>query len=503
MGVRGLASLRRLALLSLALVAARPARGEEDGGAPDLSVDPARAASIFQYAAPQSAHPLRATLEIGAGFAYQFVVYLGRPSHSAVESEQLYYPRDKLLHGAWAFDANQARTNYGGHPLAGAFYYLVARGNRLGVLASSFAAVASSTLWEITEYHEQGSINDMVVTPVGGISIGEPLAQLSAFLEQRDAGGADRAFAWVFQPFKKAHDLWDGAAVARRPEALAWHGLSIGARAGSVLRAGAWSPEGGLALSSSLVRGLGYGAAGSGSATFADANATSIAGYVLAAHDGLTSARLESDVGLAGVYARDIGEGGAGHDVMVSVGMGYEVTMRNHDPAVAPDWWSLVRVPGVEVAWRSLGGAVPLLASVRGALTFGGIHSLVLAASPRVVPPADLPTAARAYGYYHAIGLAAAGRIEASPGPLRLGVRGRYDDLHGFDAGARDPEPVPGARPAALGDRRGEARGYARLSLGDVEVGVEVVREWAWGRVADAERSARTTDVLLTVEVVR
>ena len=475
----------------------------EVGAAADLAVDPGPAASIFQYTTPQTAHSLRAGLEIGAGLGYQFLVYQGHPSRTAVASEQLYYPRDKLLHGAWSFDANQARTNYGGHPLAGAFFYLVARGNRAGVLGSSLAAVASSTLWEISEYHEKGSINDMVVTPVGGISLGEPLAQLSAFLEQRDAGGGDRVLAWVFQPFKKAHDLWDGATVARRPEALAWHGLGLGALAGAVLRSGEWSPEGGLSLSSALVRGLHFGEAGEGVAAFAHANATSIAGELLAARDGLTSARFESDVALAGLYTRDIDEAGAGHDLLASVGLGYEVAMRSHDPAVAPDWWSLVQVPGVAVSWRSLGGAVPFAATARGAVTFGGVHSLPLAASPAIVPPADLPTVTRAYGYYHALGFMAAARIEAGAGPLGLGAEGRYDDLHGFDAGVHDPEPLPGAQPATLRDRRGEARGFARWRLGGMEIGGEVVRAWAWGRVADAERFAASTDVLVTVGLAR
>jgi hypothetical protein len=471
--------------------------------APDLRLDPVRAASIFQYQHPEGIHRSRAALEIGAGLAYQFAVYVNAPSSSAVSNPRLFSPRDKLFHGAWAFDGNTERTNFGGHPLAGAFFYLTARGNRLGSLEASLAAVAGSTLWEVTEYHEVASINDQVTTPLAGIAIGEPLVQLSAFFEQRDAGTGDRVLAWLLQPFKKGHDLLDRATVARSPAALAWHDFRLRAEAGAARRGGGAIPETGLSFSAELVRGAGYGSAGEGAVTLRDGNAVQVAASVAASPDGLARARIESHAQLLGLYARSLEgeEEPTGQDLLLGLGTGFEAGAWRHDGGGRADWLSIVHVPGVSGTWRSLGGVLPLRLDVRGAVTFGGVRSLVLASQPGAAPPQDLPLVARAYGYYYAWGWTASGRLEASPGALRLGGALRLDDLRGFTA--RDAEPLPGADPASLGDRRGEVRAWAQWSFGGVAVGTEAARRWAAGRVDAARRSVGATELLLTLELRR
>jgi hypothetical protein len=78
--------------------------------------------------------------------------------------------------------------NYVGHPLAGSEYYLLAR-NRGGSWTTSLTyAFAMSAVWElVTEgFYEQASIQDLLITPIGGAVLGELRWQLiQALIEPR------------------------------------------------------------------------------------------------------------------------------------------------------------------------------------------------------------------------------------------------------------------------------------------------------------------------------
>ena len=80
------------------------------------------------------------------------------------------------------FDDNVFETNSPSHPLAGTAYYLSARTSGFNMWQSSLFTFGGSVFWEcLIEIQEVTSINDMVFTPIGGITIGEGLFQLAAF----------------------------------------------------------------------------------------------------------------------------------------------------------------------------------------------------------------------------------------------------------------------------------------------------------------------------------
>jgi len=427
-----------------------------------------------------------------------------------------YDPLDKLLRGAVTFDGNTQLTNFVGHPLSGAFYYQVARGNRLSTAGSALMAFGASAVWELTEFHETASINDQIVTPAAGVAIGEPLVQLSAFFEQRDAGPIDRALAWALQPFKPVHDLWDGARAARRPEALAWHAFRLSATGGAVRRGGGWVPVAGAGVEARLVRAPAYGAPGRGARPLLDGHVTRLALEAAGSRDGLEAARFESEALLAAVYWRDLagatgapgepgeGDGGvSGQDLLAGLGVGFEHGARR--VAAGPiDWRSLVHLPAGRLAWRRLAPGWRVEASLAAAPVFGGVRSLVLAGDPAAVAPADLTVAARSYGYFFAWGAALRPALEVQAGPVALGVEGRLLFLRGLTA--RDPDPLPGGRLARLADRGAEARGFLRWAAGGptgLALGVEGGRTWREGRAGEATRRAAASDLLLTLSLPR
>lgn len=135
---------------------------------------------------------------------------------------------EQRLNGeAWRFDSNTFALNYVWHPLAGAGMYVLARGNRLGMWPSFAHSLAGSTLWEyVVEFNEKVSINDMVITPLAGLAVGEFFHKLAVFTSDRAASGAgSRALAWSLGLSVHGHRRLDGF-VPRAPTKL-WHDLAF------------------------------------------------------------------------------------------------------------------------------------------------------------------------------------------------------------------------------------------------------------------------------------
>jgi hypothetical protein len=91
----------------------------------------------------------------------------------------------KKLNGeALRFDDNDLENNsFPGHPLAGAYYYLIARNYNLSRAESFLWSFTSSYLHEaFIEFPEVLSINDMIATPFAGTTIGEAMYQLGKYL---------------------------------------------------------------------------------------------------------------------------------------------------------------------------------------------------------------------------------------------------------------------------------------------------------------------------------
>ncbi len=95
--------------------------------------------------------------------------------------------RKKLTGEAVGFDDNPLFMNAPGHAVAGATYYLAGRHNDLGGPMSLAAAGVGTLGWElVTEYREIVSVNDLIITPIGGVAIGEAMFQLSDYFRRSD-----------------------------------------------------------------------------------------------------------------------------------------------------------------------------------------------------------------------------------------------------------------------------------------------------------------------------
>lgn len=132
------------------------------------------------------------------------------------------------------FDSNAFQTNWT-HAAAGGSYYTFGRINNLGVKDSLLMATFASLYWEIVvEWREVVSVNDLIVTEFGALSIGEPLYQLSRYLTTRRSPVA-RALGFV-HPVMGLHALLDPASRPRPTEeqTLPGYGVFLSLGAGSV-----------------------------------------------------------------------------------------------------------------------------------------------------------------------------------------------------------------------------------------------------------------------------
>jgi len=96
------------------------------------------------------------------------------------------------LQGGWTWDGNNISTNNIEHPYGGAVYFNLGRANGLSFWASAPVAVAGSLMWELFGEATPPSKNDLLVTSMSGIALGETTRRLSLLILDNEARGLDR-----------------------------------------------------------------------------------------------------------------------------------------------------------------------------------------------------------------------------------------------------------------------------------------------------------------------
>jgi len=135
---------------------------------------------------------LAASLEIGAILLVSDLIYYfnGKiiKQDYAYSADESFVKRFSTT-GTLAFDTNPMRTNTVAHPIAGTAYYLTARSNGFNSFESYAFSFASSAVWEyFCEFKEITSINDLIITPIGGLAFGESIFQFAAYFAADSSG---------------------------------------------------------------------------------------------------------------------------------------------------------------------------------------------------------------------------------------------------------------------------------------------------------------------------
>lgn len=110
------------------------------------------------------------------------------------------------LTNPWVWDQDEFWVNHFGHPYQGSYYYAAARSNNLPLWESALNTMFASLIWELFAENETPSYNDLIVTTIGGISVGEMLYRL--YFEVADF---NKFLAIPISPMNAVNDaIWQG-----------------------------------------------------------------------------------------------------------------------------------------------------------------------------------------------------------------------------------------------------------------------------------------------------
>ncbi|MBN1608724.1 MAG: DUF3943 domain-containing protein [Polyangiaceae bacterium] len=345
---------------------------------------------------------------------------------------------------AWRMDNNWFPMNFVYHPWTGASHYAVSRASHLGAIESALNSTLGSSLWEyVLEFNEKISVNDMIVTPGAGISLGEFGHKLNWYLNSSPHPSAGKqALAWVLGPGVTLDRAINGAPPTR-PVTLdrlgystaIWHDFRFSYSVGAVDDGRRDHP----ALHSYEARGTlvsipGYLRPGRLQRFFSSADFTSLAMSIEQSSRG-AGFRIDSDTAFLGWLVQDLGYGSQpkGYATVIGLHAGYDYATSH---AAFHEDFSAVHFPSIgwDLHARGLGLSADL--GLRAQLDFAGIgppaYPLWKAAHPRTREKSILLKRQ----YYYAWGGSTDASTAVSVGPLRLSSElflGAYDSIEGLD----------------------------------------------------------------------
>ncbi len=104
------------------------------------------------------------------------------------------------IESGWVLDDNSFHVNQFGHPFQGALVYTAARAQGLTFWQSIYYPVFSSFIWEMGMETEKPAINDMITTPLSGITYGEVLHRMSLIALGDHPGLKEEILAFIINP---------------------------------------------------------------------------------------------------------------------------------------------------------------------------------------------------------------------------------------------------------------------------------------------------------------
>jgi hypothetical protein len=367
---------------------------------------------------------LRPALEIAIGLGAGAVWYV-LDDRNVLDFD---YPslKQRLNGEAWRFDSNRFPLNYVWHPLTGAGMYVLSRGNRLGVVPAFAYALAGSTAWEyVIEFNEKISVNDMIVTPLAGLALGEFFHKLALYVSRpapRGVGG--QALAWSLGLSVHGHDRLDGI----EPEAPEqWRALELAYGFGVTTRGGeAARGAHRLGFSGRLVSLPGYLEPSAGGRWFADADVAAFDLDLELGAEGV-GADVFAETWLAGYHEPALAATGA-------LAVGY--TYRSTRAFGFDDRQGLLRFPGVAAEFQRRRGELGALLRARGAPTFGSMSAVGYPSFRLAEPEGRAKTVLERESYFYGWGFSAGLEARLRLGALGLGGElgvSRLASIEGFD----------------------------------------------------------------------
>jgi len=466
----------------------------------------------------------RAFLEVGAFLAYSTIRYWVEYAEFIEDWQYELTCEDQyrrfLTLEAVRFDSNAFFVNWT-HALAGALYYQIARANRLTWAESFLMAFGSSLFYEyVGEWREVISVNDMILTSAGGLSIGEPWHQLASYFNHQRSP-LMRALGFI-NPFLKLNAWLDRKNPASKVYVNpGWHAFELSA---------GWrrlAAPGGTPLNTAyvgietrIVHVPEYGQPGVFRKTLRDTSVSEFSMDLALSRrrpgEEILRPGLDEEaffftrvVGLA-AYKQNIDALSRGYAFSVGLGSAFTYLRKRpvyYDsrdyqvhitPAPVPpvdfrDKMTVVHIAGPVVDWTRFARTFRLRAMADAYLDFAMMNAWAFNAYSRLHPIAGLKTTLAYYGYHYAFGASFSGRLDFEWRGLEL--RGLlswhiWDSIEGIDR--YQNELIDDGNVVDTRSRFLLKAGWRVASL-PLRLFATVEGIHRWGKIAEVKASGRET----------
>ena len=343
-------------------------------------------------------------------------------------------------------DDDKFRTGAVGHPIAGTGYYLIARGNGFGALASFAITAMASTTWQyFSEWNEKPATNDLLVTPVAGWAIGEASYRLGQYFLGRRPSIFDCVGAALFSPVatynhaRVCHfgqrDADGGRESVRRDDLGHVFDVGVGT-AHSTFDGGGNVAQLEFAADARLTTHGSYQSAGTGRSTARPGQWTTLAGDWLLGNEGTRGVFFHADSIALGEYRRRYDETPDtskpdGWGRLLAVGSSYGYACRS-----VRTRWDRVMSVGIIGPRFELGatrGQLELLARAALYYGFAQVTSLAYIDIDESLGGQEIRTVLRRQGYYYAQAVLPSADLDARYGRFRFTLAGRGGEYWSID----------------------------------------------------------------------
>lgn len=204
----------------------------EPATAPSPTAEPTAPGRVADLDAGHEYHLGHALIQVGGMLAleigwYEWQIELNKKDFDFARTWSGQGRRYRDLYGV-RFDDNTVNLNIGHAYYNGSFYHDIARASGGSVVDAFLLTFLTSTAWELLiEHREVVSLNDLIVTPIGGLAIGEPFYQLGEFFARGAPSVANRLLTTLLSPARTVND-WVGWSEASRDALTDRFGLPAG-----------------------------------------------------------------------------------------------------------------------------------------------------------------------------------------------------------------------------------------------------------------------------------